>query len=128
VPTGFLAPLRQCQRPLIAVAIGLVVLQTLAAGLSAAQAAALIASGPFGAICHGTGEGDTAPAPGKAWDACCALCAVAAPALLPVAPPAAGDGDLVCAGNRVSAASPDIVLIARRAVRAGPSQAPPGRA
>ena len=126
MPTGFLALLRQCRRPLIAVAIGLVVMQTLAAGLSAAQAAALIASGPFGAICHGTGEGGTAPAPGKAWDACCALCAVAAPALLPVAPPAAA-GDLVVAGNPMLAASPDIVLIARRAVRAGPSQAPPGR-
>jgi hypothetical protein len=129
VPRGFLALLRQSRAPLIAVAIALVVLQTLVAGLATAQAASLAAAGPFDAICHGVGgaggadrPADGAPNSGKAWDVCCAFCAAAAPAVLPVAPPAAKR----CEHAQVTqAVGGDIVVIARRAVRAGPSQAPP---
>ena len=131
MPRGFLALLRQCRAPLIAVAIALVVLQTLVAGLATAQAATLAAAGLFDAICHGAGGAGAADQPaggapnsGKAWDVCCAFCTAAAPAVLPVAPLAAGRCEHAQGDSR-AAAGGDIVLIARRAVRAGPSQAPP---
>jgi len=127
VSTGFLDLLRQCRRPFIAVATALVLVQTVVAGLGAAQAASFLEPFEAGAICHGAGGAGSDPAPpdsGKPWDRCCAFCAATPPALLPVTPPLAGR--IERAGDRVlSQASRDIVLIARRAVRAGPSQAPP---
>jgi hypothetical protein len=131
VPTGFLALLRQCRAPLIAVAIALVVLQTLVAGLATARAASLPAAAPFDAICHGAGgpgggadqPADGAPHSGKARDVCCAFCAATAPAVLPVASPIAGRFEHTPDASRATVG--DIVLIARRAVRVGPSQAPP---
>lgn len=125
--TGFLELLRQCRRPFIAVAIALVLVQTVVAGLATAQAAAVLEPFEAGAICHGAGGSATDPAQpdsGKAWDRCCAFCAATAPALLPVTPPVAGRIERAQDGSPPSA-SHDIVLIARRAVRAGPSQAPP---
>lgn len=126
VPTGFLALLRQCRRPLIAVVIGIVVLQTFVGSLATAQAAALLASDPFGAgaICDGAGDSGAPAAPESGNMACCAFCTAAAPAVLPVAPPAAGRHERALDSSR-SAAAHDIVLIAPRAVRAGASQAPP---
>jgi hypothetical protein len=127
--TGFLAQLRARRRPLIAVSIALVVLQTLVAGLAAAQAAARLSASPFdpGVICHGAGGADPAedgaPWPHTARDLCCAFCAVAAPAMLSVTAPMAGY--VGRAADQLSAPAPDLVSIARYAVRAGPSQAPP---
>ena len=126
--TGFLDELRQCRRPLIAVTVMLVVLQALVGGLASARSAALLAS-PFDAavICHGGGSeppADGAPAPGGARELCCAFCAAAAPVLLSVTPPVVG---LVQRAGADPLATPrrELVVIARRAVRAGPSQAPP---
>jgi hypothetical protein len=125
VPTGFLALLRQSRGPLVAVAIGIVLLQTLIAGLTSAQATALSASDPFAsAICHGAGGAEAPPPPESGHAACCTSCTAAAPALLPDPPLAAARHTHARDGDR-SAFAHDVVLIARRAVRAGVSQAPP---
>ena len=60
----FIAALRQLQRPLVLLAVAILLLQTLVAGLASAHAAARIAT--FGAdgavICHGNGEDGSTPA------------------------------------------------------------------
>jgi hypothetical protein len=119
---------RQYRRAVAMIAAGLVVLQTLLAGLATAQAAALAAN-PFAAvICHadlGAGSDDgTAPDTGKATPVCCVFCTAAAPVLPP---------DPVSAVTRchrgyasgLTARSRIVIAIDPRAVRAGPSQAPP---
>jgi DUF2946 family protein len=128
-----LEQVRQCRRPLIAVAIILVVLQVLVSGLASARAAAMSAS-PFdvGVICHGAGNGagngaappaDDPSGPSAAKDLCCTFCAAAAPALS-VTPPVVGH--LGQAGtDRLTPLARHFVLITHRAVRAGLSQAPP---
>jgi hypothetical protein len=129
VSTGFLALLRQCARPFIAVAIALVLVQTVVAGLATAQAARLLEPFEAGAICHGAGGSTTDPAQpdsGKVWDRCCAFCAATAPALLPVTPPVVGRIECAADGSP-SLSFRNIVSIDRRAVRAGPSQGPPSR-
>jgi hypothetical protein len=124
--TGFLAQLRECRRPLIAVAVALVALQTLLAGLATAQAAARLMASPFDAICHGAGGADPAadgaPGSGSACEMCCALCAATAPALVSVTPPVVGHFEHVW---RLWMPAPQPILTVRYAVRAGPSQAPP---
>jgi hypothetical protein len=129
VSTGFLAILRQSRRPLIAVAIALTVLQTLVVGIATAQAAVSLEPFEAGVICHGAGGQD--PLSDPASDAhkalCCAVCIATAPALLPPMPLVAGRLERAADGVP-PAASQAIVLIARRAVRAGPSQAPPSLA
>lgn len=131
--TGVLDPLRQGRRPLIAAAVGLVLLQTLVAGLARAQSAALLApllaASPLeaGAICQGAGgepPAGGAPGSGASRDACCAFCAAGAPMLGSVTPPLVGYVDQA-GTNRLPLGAHDLVLMARRAVRAGPSQAPP---
>jgi hypothetical protein len=127
VSTGFLDILRQCRRPLIAIAIALVVLQTLVTGIALAQSATSLEPFDAGVICHAGGDGSTSTSdlPSDSHKAlCCVFCIATAPALLPAAPPVTQRLALV-AQNGSSAASQDIVLIARRAVRAGPSHAPP---
>jgi hypothetical protein len=125
--TGFLALLRQCRRPFIAVALALVLVQTVVAGLATAQVAAVLEPFEGAVICHGAGGSAPDPAQpdsGKVWDRCCAFCAATAPALLPVAPPVAGRIERAHdSGQPLSFRN--IVSIDRRAVRAGPSQAPP---
>jgi hypothetical protein len=128
--TGFLDQLRHCRRPLIAVAVMLVVLQALVGSLASARSAAFLAS-PFaaaGVICHGGGSSEPpaegTPVSGGARELCCTFCAAAAPALLSVTPPVIGHVEPAGA-DRVARPAHDLVLISRRAVRAGPSQAPP---
>jgi len=129
VPTGFARQLRACRRPIVAIAVGLVVLQALLAGLAAAQAAAMLGDAPFeaGVICHGADGGADAPdnkSPGTSGhgNVCCVFCASTFPtAAIPDAatvaePPRPATRPLV----------PEfIVTIARGAVRAGLSRAPP---
>jgi len=127
VSTDFLALLRQCARPFIAVAIALVLVQTAVAGLATAQAARFLEPFEAGAICHGAGGSTPDPAQpdsGKGWDRCCAFCAATAPALLPVTPLVAGRVERAADGGPPLSFR-NIVPIDRRAVRAGPSQAPP---
>lgn len=131
MPTGFAAELRACRRPIVAVAVWLVVLQAFLAGLATAQAAAMRGSAPFdaGTICHGARGGGAPPEPklpdtSDSFKVCCTFCATAAPAAaLPNAPAVA-----VAQARHASTRplSPRFtVSIARAAVRAGLSQAPP---
>ena len=127
---GFLNQLRYCRRPLIAVAVMLMVLQALVSGLASARAAVMSAN-PFdaGVICHGAGGGPELPADdssgsGAARDLCCAFCAAAAPALLTLTPPIVGHVERA-GTDRLTLPALDYILIAQRAVRAGLSQAPP---
>lgn len=129
--TGFLAQLRECRRPLIAVAVALIVLQTLVAGLATAQAAARLSAGPFdgSVICHGAGgadrDADGAPASGAACEMCCALCAATAPVLVSVTLLLVGH---IGHADRLPVPARQPILTVRYAVRAGPSRAPPSLA
>jgi hypothetical protein len=124
---NFLTYLRRFRRISVNMAVGLIVLQGVLAGLTTAHAAALTANPFAGAICHGSGNSD--PADGTAPEndfaaLCCAFCTVVATALT------SGDAPTVMFFRvGVDAATPIFSqgLVSRdaRAVRAGPSQAPP---
>ena len=120
----FIAALRQLRRPLVLLAAAILVLQTLVAGLASAHAAARVAT--FGAdavICHGNGEDRSTPAGTAAAHDCCAFCTNAGPVALSTDAPAI---DRLTPAHRADAAdAPGDVRPARRAIRAGPSQAPP---
>ena len=121
--TGFLDLIRKCRAPLVAVTVGLLVLQSVVAGLATAQAATRLAGVPPDTICHGAAD-HGAPDSQPARDACCTACTVAAPALLPIIPRLASC--LKYARNpNFSGFTADRVCIGQRAVRAGPSQGPP---
>jgi len=106
----------------------------LLAGLAMAQAALMLTPNPadvagISVICHGNGSGSdpgTAPDPAKSQHPCCVTCAAgAAPAAVPTQL-------IVLRADRprlIEAAFfvPATIRIAPRAVRAGPSQAPPSR-
>src|SRR5262249_30879843 len=130
VTSGFLDQLRQCGRPLIAVVAMLVVLQALVSGLASARAAVMSASAfDVGVICHGAAGGAEPPADDSsgsrvARDLCWTFCTAAAPALLTVTPRVVAH--VGRAGtDRLTPPVRDYILISPRAVRAGPSQAPP---
>jgi len=121
----FIAALRQLQRPLVLLAAAILVLQTLVAGLASAHAVARIA--PFGAdgavICHGNGADDGSAPAGQATHDCCAFCTNSGPIALSAG---ASILDRLTPARRVARAdSPGDVRPTRRAIRAGPSQAPP---
>jgi len=137
MPLGLIARLRSYRRPAVVIAAGLVAVQALIAGLAMAQAARLLTPSlapgladiaGFAVICHGNGGPDsdngTGPDPAKNWHPCCLSCVAGAPPATLPAQPAGLRSDLcrACEMPFFSAAS---ILIAPRAVRAGPSQAPP---
>jgi hypothetical protein len=130
VPASFLTYLRRFRRSIVVVATGLVVLQAMLVGLSTAHAAALAAD-PFAAfICHSGGAADPADssAPsGKVSTICCTFCTVTAAGLAPEHAPIPERF-----GFRPEPRTPALfhtaIPIDPRAVRAGSSQAPPGRA
>ncbi len=80
MPTGF-AIYRSRTRPIALFAIWLVVLQTFLAGFATAQAGAMAAFDPLGAICHGSDGGSdgaaaadtTAPDANKVRHLCCGI-------------------------------------------------------
>jgi hypothetical protein len=125
VPTA--SATHACRRPIVLIAAWLLVLQAFLAGVATAHAAAMVASNPLSAaICHGAGDAgpadNTAPQSAKIPHLCCAHCTSAAPAIAPPDVPSAwhrrpASRPLTCSGFTV--------LIARGAVRAGSSQAPP---
>lgn len=129
MPVNFLTYLHRFRRISVVVAVGLVMLQTLLAGLATAHAASLAANPFAGAICHGIGNGEADPADGTAPDKdiaalCCAFCTAITTALT------SGHADRgMPFGIRGHAIAPTMVGLAiplnPRAVRAGPSQAPP---
>jgi hypothetical protein len=124
VPTAFAA--HAWQRPIVLIAAWLVVLQAFLAGVATAQGAAMLGADPINAICHGAGGAgaadDTAPPGAKIRHLCCAHCTSAAPATAPPDAPSAAQPRLAW---RLLAAASFTVVIARGAVRAGLSQAPP---
>jgi hypothetical protein len=119
----FIAALRQLRRPIVLIAVAILVLQTLVAGLATAHAAARPAADAAGIIlCHGNGDDGTAPQ-GQAAHDCCTLCTAAAP--VGVAP------SLVVLARLDLVRNPEALKPSGgphrlpRAIRAGPSQAPP---
>ena len=124
MPKAFAAP--ACRRPIVLIAAWLIALQAFLAGVAAAQAAAMAASDPINAICHGAGgagtSDGTASQSAKIEHLCCAHCTSVAPAIAPPDAPRAAPARLA---SRPLACSSFTVVIARGAVRAGPSQAPP---
>jgi hypothetical protein len=120
----FIAALRQLRGPIVLIAVAILVLQTLVAGLATAHAAAQMAAGgaEAGLICHGNGDDGTAPSRQAAHD-CCAFCTTAGPVAL--TPGAADFGNLEILQNLRSLTSSNDLHRIPRAIRAGPSQAPP---
>jgi hypothetical protein len=118
-------------RPIVTIAIGLIVLQAFLAGLAVAWAALALAD-PLGTavICHGVVGGNTddstPPEPIKAIHLCCDACMTGSPtATLPEQ--AVLPGFELCRGSTRRGACASDVRIAARAIRAGQSQAPPWR-
>jgi hypothetical protein len=133
MPLGLIARLRRHRRAAVMVAAGLLVVQAFLAGLTVAQAALMLSpdlagADGFSVICHGNGgagsDPGSAPEPGKNQHPCCLSCmAGAPPATLPgqtiVLRPDRSRVLVSVLPCRVS------IVIEPRAVRAGPSQAPP---
>ena len=119
----FIAALRQLQRPLVALAAAILIVQTLVAGLASGDTAARIATfGADAAICHSSGDDSSAPAKAAAHE-CCVFCTNAGPVALGASAPVIAR---LAPAQRVEAAdTPSDIRPARRAIRAGPSQAPP---
>jgi DUF2946 family protein len=128
VPTGFAA--HSLRRPIVLIAVWLVVLQAFLVGLATARSGAMLASDPIGAICHGfpgaspgANPSDTPdPDAAQAWHLCCASCLFAVSA---IAPPPAPTLPAPRRDARALALSPFTIILERGARRAGPSQAPP---
>jgi hypothetical protein len=120
----FIIALRQLRFPIIALAVAVIVLQSLVAGLGSGHAASRLAAGDAGTavLCHGNGEDDGAPSD-QTLHECCKFCASAGPAVVPPAIVSLGTLDIPRAG-RLLAPARDPRRLAR-AIRAGPSQAPP---
>jgi hypothetical protein len=137
MPLGLIARLRPFRRPAVMVAAGLIAAQAVLAGVAIAQAALVPAPNPagdatFAVICHGNGgsdsnNGSAPPEPGENHHPCCVSCVAGAPpAMLPEQLIVLrADRSRVLKSPFFSAAS---IRIAPRAVRAGPSQAPPSLA
>jgi hypothetical protein len=120
----FIAALRQLRRPLALLAATILLLQAFVTGLAGGSVAAQIAT--FGVdaavICHGNSDDGSAPASAAAHE-CCVFCAASGPVLLSAG---ALVIDRLKPARYVGAAeNPGDVHPIRRAVRAGPSQAPP---
>jgi hypothetical protein len=139
MPLGLVARLRRYRRPAVMIAAGLMAVEALLAGLATAQATTLMLTpslgevAGFAVICHGDGgagsdygraEDPAKSDPSKNWHPCCLSCAAGAPqATLPEQLIGLrSDRRRAFKSPFFSAAS---ILIAPRAVRAGPSQAPP---
>ncbi|HWF96691.1 MAG TPA: hypothetical protein VG291_17185 [Xanthobacteraceae bacterium] len=131
---GVIAHLRRYRRPAVIVGAGLIAVQAFLAGLVLAQAELRLApdlagDAGFAVICHGNGGSNsdpgTAPEPAKSQHPCCLTCAAGA-----AAPAVAPEQLIVLRADRPWLLTPRFfsaaaIQIAPRAVRAGPSQAPP---
>jgi hypothetical protein len=136
MPLGLIARLRRYRRPAVTVAAGLFAVQAFLAGLATAQAGLVLTPNladvaGFAVICHGNGGADSGngvdPAktdPDKDRHPCCVSCAAGPP---PATSPEQlsvlrADPFRVFKSRALHATS---IPIVSRAVRAGPSQAPP---
>jgi hypothetical protein len=131
---GVIAHLRRYRRLAVVFAAGLVAVQAFLAGLVMAPQAALMLApdladdAGFAVICHGRGgsgsDPGTAPDPARNQHPCCMTCeAGAAPAVVPVQLIELRANRPRLLKSPFFSAAP--IQIALRAVRAGPSQAPP---
>jgi hypothetical protein len=133
MPLGLITRLRRHRRAAVMAAAGLLAVQVFLAGLTVVQAALMLSpdlagADGFSVICHGSaGTGSdpgTAPEPGRNQHPCCESCmAGAPPATLP-------QQTIVLRQDRCRVLVSSLpcrvsILIEPRAVRAGPSQAPP---
>jgi hypothetical protein len=120
----FIAALRELRYPLVVLAVGILILQTLVAGLASAHAAARAAA--FGSeiavICHSNGADDSSSGTNRPAHDCCTFCTAG-----DVATVQAGVTVLDLIGPRRLARAAAIIDIRplSRAIRAGPSQGPP---
>ena len=128
MPIGFAS--HSFRFPIALIAAWLVVLQAFLAGVATAQSATMPGTDPLNAasICHGAGGSAPVDSPArqadKAWHLCCAYCTSAASPM--VAPPVLGLAELQPGRDlRPPGFLRFTVSVARGAVRAGPSQAPP---
>jgi len=114
--------LRQLRFPIVLIAAAILVLQSLVAGLSGAQAAGQRAAGGIALFCHVHGGDGTVPS-GKAAHDCCTFCTASGPAVLA---PGAAILERLAILRRAEPLVPARGLHRLpRAIRAGPSQAPP---
>ncbi len=120
----FIAALRQLRLPLVLLAACVLALQALVAGLASGQAAAQIASlGPDAVVlCHGNGADGSVPDQ-TATHNCCVFCTGSAPVAVSTSVPVIAR--LLPERRAGQAENPADVRSIRRAIRAGPSQAPP---
>jgi hypothetical protein len=120
----FIAALRQLRLPLVLLAACILALQALVAGLASGQAAARIAGlGPDALVlCHGNGEDGSAPDRAATHD-CCVFCTGSAPVVVSASVPVIAR--LLPERRAGQAENPADIRSIRRAIRAGPSQAPP---
>jgi hypothetical protein len=127
MPTGFAA--HSFRRPIVLIAVWLVVVQAFLVGLASAYSGAMPASASIGAICHGLPGANPADMPdsdpAQPWHLCCAFCLFAVPA---IAAPAAPTLPAPRRDAFALALSPFTIILTRGARRAGPSQAPPAPA
>ncbi len=121
----FIAAMRQFRRPIAGLAVLILVLQALVAGLATAATAARVAGFDAGILCHGTGEAPSEPGSNSSPPAhdCCVYCTVAAPAALTPKLSEVGRVEPFKSSARLPAT--EHVTPTPRAIRAGPSQAPP---
>ena len=131
VPTAFAAD--EFRGPVIVIAAWLIALQAFLAGVATAQAGVVLAPAPLdaGAICHGADASipadPTTPDADKFRQLCCAFCATASSAMVTREP--ARLAPLVSWERaELPALTRFTVSMARGAVRAGASQAPPNLA
>ena len=116
MPVNFLPYLRRFRRISVGMTVGLIVLQSVLAGLTTAHAAVLAANPFAGAICHGSGNSD--PTDGTVPEndiaaLCCAFCTVVATALT------SGDAPTVVFFRLgVEAATPSRAKLSFRGMRA----------
>jgi hypothetical protein len=121
--------MRQLRRPIAALAIAIMVLQTLVAGLATVSPRLRADDAALGIICHSNGVGHggdnagSGTGPGQARHDCCAFCTAAGPATLAPGETASVRLPLRATGTLIAAAFN--VQPVRRAIRAGPAQAPP---
>ena len=131
VPTAFAADV--LRRPVIVIAAWLIALQAFLAGVATAQSGVVLVPAPLdaGTICHGADASapadPTPPDADKFRQLCCAFCATASSATAPREPAKLAP---VVSWERAElpALTRFIVSMARGAVRAGASQAPPALA
>jgi hypothetical protein len=128
VPTAF--AVHSFRRPIVLMAVWLVVLQAFLVGLATARAGALLDPGPIGVVCHGSPGTPSGASPAdapdsdtaQAWHLCCAACLLAVPAIADAALPTLFAPRRDAPGLALAAF---LIVLMPGVRRAGLSRAPP---